>query len=286
MIGPKVIGPQNYVEAEYIDQLYQKALFNILRGEEVSPRGRKTREILNHTVVLLDVRNNILISSVRDLNYKFMVAEWLWILAGMNDVASISRYNKNIGKFSDDGEIFQGAYGPRWIRQSAYVAGNLSRDRTSRQAVISIWSENPSSSKDIPCTLTWQFLIRDEKLNMIVNMRSSDGWLGLPYDLFNFSQICNLVAGSFDVEPGFLAMNLGSSHLYEEDWEKAVELVGSDTRTAASPTIRTMPTVPVKQLVRNPEEIEAQLSWPWKMYAKALSSKTKSEALQVLTSYF
>ena len=57
--------------------------------------------------------------------------------------------------------------------------------------IINIWRENPRSSKDIPCTLSLQFFLREASdqlwLHTIATMRSNDAWLGVPYDTFNFN---------------------------------------------------------------------------------------------------
>ncbi len=271
-----------------IDVVYRKALMNVMRGDLVSPRGMKTREILAHTVVLEDVTRNVLISPERDLNYRFMVAEWLWILFGMDDAPSIIQYNKNIAKFSDDGKKFAGAYGPRWLMQAYWLQRTLTFDHDTRQAVIAIWSPNPSLSRDIPCTLTWQFLLRKGVMHMIVNMRSSDGWLGLPYDMFNFSMMCNYVAGLCGVRPGSLTMHLASSHLYEEHWDKVTELIGSVTDTVSSPVLRGPAPGTLKAILRHPDTANVEaipndaLPQPWRLFARALAQKTKHAALEVL----
>ena len=50
----------------------------------------------------------------RDANPFFHLMESLWMLAGRNDVEWISKYNKRISQYSDDGKTFHGAYGHRW----------------------------------------------------------------------------------------------------------------------------------------------------------------------------
>jgi thymidylate synthase len=56
---------------------------------------------------------------------------------------------KGITRFSDDGITFFGAYGPKIITQTSYIVNTLCNDQDSRQAVLSIWRENPKSSADI-----------------------------------------------------------------------------------------------------------------------------------------
>ncbi len=206
-------------------ELWRDLLGDIIEGGVLTtPRKQRCFELENVQLVA-PMEFNVLVSHIRKPNYRFMVAEWLWISGGFSDVASIARYNSVISQFSDDGQTLYGAYGKRWNNQRAFVLNTLNRDPETRQAIVNLWTPNPPLSKDIPCTLTWQFLIRDNKLNMTVNMRSSDAWLGLPYDWFVFSQIGNEVAQEFEIPRGTLTLNLTSSHLYERDIEKAKEVV-------------------------------------------------------------
>ena len=123
-----------------------------------------------------------------------------------------------------------GAYGVKVVEQATYVADALSKDQDSRQAVINIWRERPAQSKDIPCTLNMQFLIRDGKLHAVVNMRSQDAVLGFSYDVFTFSAVAGLIRvllkeRGTDVELGYLHVHVGSLHLYEQHFDKADEWI-------------------------------------------------------------
>lgn len=197
-------------------------------GWDVSPRGMATKELPQHTVAV-DMKLPVLTFKERKLHYPFMAAEAFWILTGDDRVSTIAPYNKHISQFSDDGETFAGAYGPRILDQLNYVLNTLTNDEDTRQAVMTIWSPKPELSKDIPCTVAIDFKIRDDALNVHVFMRSSDVWLGLPYDVFNFSMLGVLVCGMLnrDVDPedqlipGVLFLTAASSHLYERNFPDA-----------------------------------------------------------------
>jgi thymidylate synthase len=86
---------------------------------------------------------------------------------------------------------------------------------------------------EVPCTLTLQFLIRDNVMSTMVSMRSSDIWLGIPYDWHAFSMMsCYLLLILRPDYPnlrlGNLTVTAGSQHLYKIDWEKAQECVERD----------------------------------------------------------
>jgi thymidylate synthase len=207
-------------------EAWQDTIFTVMRhGCAVNPRGKLTTEIASHTVSI-DMRRPVLRVPSRKINYKFMAAEAYWILSGDARVSTIAPYNSQISKFSDDGQVFFGAYGPKIMSQIDYVVTKLVSDKDSRQAGLTIWRENPPATKDVPCTVAMFFSIRGGFLHCHVFMRSSDVWLGLPYDMFTFSMVSHFVcthlnARGLDVSPGNLYLTAASSHVYEENWVDA-----------------------------------------------------------------
>lgn len=207
----------------------------LVSGHVAAPRGKMTREIPQRTMVV-DMRRPVLRVPERSLSYKFMAAEAFWILSGDDRVETIAPYNSRIKDFSDDGQRFFGAYGPKIKAQLPYIIDKLMEDEDSRQAGLTIWRECPPKTKDVPCTVAIFFSIRAGKLNTHVFMRSSDVWLGVPYDVFNFSMLGHLVCCLLNerhqvvcaVEPGQLFLTAASSHLYEHNWSDARSCLGGE----------------------------------------------------------
>ena len=221
-----------------INLKYKKMLWDVYRQPDFvcRPRRMKITEKLNHTWKV-DMDDPIITLPERKLSYPFMFGEATWMLQGKNDVDSVAKYVTNIRRFSDDGKTFFGAYGPKIITQWGYVVQKLYSDRDSRQAIISIWRENPGISNDIPCTLTLQFFLREASdelwLHTIANMRSNDAWLGVPYDTFNFSAISFFIALHLNklgikCKLGELIIQAGSRHIYETDYKKLDDIFASD----------------------------------------------------------
>lgn len=201
---------------------WRRALYHLTHyGEQVSPRGKPSRELLGFQT-RIPMWDPIVTVPERKLGYKFMIAEAYWILTGDNRVSTIAPYSKQISQFSDDGQVFFGAYGPKVEDQLEYVVKKLTEDPFSRQAVVNIWREKPPQTKDVPCTLSAQWFIRDGLLYCVDTMRSSDIILGWPYDIFNFSMLsvglaCLLRQHGLEVGLGDLILTAGSQHLYEKD---------------------------------------------------------------------
>lgn len=284
-----------------VNNVWLQLLEDLETAPVVAPRGKSTREHLG-TQLRFGSQWALLTAPERKLNYRFAAAEALWILLGMDDVAPLARVNPKMAQFSDDGRSLAGAYGVRFAEQLNYVLRALSADPLTRQAIIEIWRPEPPPSRDIPCTLSWQFLQRDGVLHLAATMRSSDAWLGVPYDAFSFAVVLQYVAGLAGFQPGRVTMTLGSSHIYEEHWAAAYDLVRGDTverrlnYPAARLELEPLADLTARHFVRlcaadALHEIPApQLSWDilrdkypgWRGLVAAVAARTSAEALERL----
>lgn len=190
------------------------------QGKSDSSRdGEVCGEILNAITVIKDPTQNILKSDIRKLPMRYAVGELLWYLSGNNRLDAIKKYSKAWENLSDDGETVNSAYGYRIMHQFGfnqwdYCLSLLRKDPNTRQAVIHIKDASDKPTKDVPCTVSLQFLLRDGKLNLTVYMRSNDIWLGFPYDVFSFTCLQIIMANELNVDVGEYTHIAGSLHLY------------------------------------------------------------------------
>lgn len=193
------------------------------RGRAATPRGYDTLELPPTVFTLTDPGAALIVSPERKLNYAFCAAEFCWVMAAEDEVDTLAFFNSKMRDFADvppypDRESMRlfGAYGPPIVAQLPYVLENL-REPDSRQAVITIWRQSPPKTRDVPCTVMLQFLLREGRLNMLTVMRSNDLWLGTPYDVPLFCRIQHYVASQIGAEVGEYTHVAGSLHLYERD---------------------------------------------------------------------
>ena len=102
----------------------------------------------------------------------------------------------------------------------------------------------------LPCTISVQFVIRDGKLHCFDTMRSSDAWLGWPFDVFNFSMLAWMVLTllrcrcnsdnhvSVGLELGSLHLTAGSQHLYIKNQDAVHEILADWTKSPSVPEYR------------------------------------------------
>lgn len=119
--------------------------------------------------------------------------------------------------------------------QLTAVVALLKKSPNTRQAIITMWNAGDllhafvDDKSDLPCTLSLQFIARNGLLHAIGTMRSNDIWLGLPYDVFCFTCIQQLVARALRLKPGQYFHRVGSMHLYDENKEKAVDILMNES---------------------------------------------------------
>jgi thymidylate synthase len=214
--------------ADSVAEVFAGALGVARNGERVSPRGMATREVLDVGIRLIRPRARLLLAPpTRIPNPAFAVAETVWILCG-SDAPWIFDFNGQLAQYADDG-VLRGAYGPRlrrWngtVDQLRRVVEILAADPDSRRALIQLYdpARDAAGHRDVPCTLGFQFHLRNGRLDMATSMRGQDVWIGLPYDLFFYTTLHELVAGWLGAELGTYRHHVGSLHIYERDMENA-----------------------------------------------------------------
>ena len=204
----------------------------------VSPRGQKVKEKLAMKFTLEDPRCRIPTTRARNFSMQYMIAELLWYLSGDDSTAWISNYSSFWNKISDDGTTANSAYGARIFKphpriamsgliQWDYILEELHNDPDSRRAVIHIRSpwDSVKAKLDVPCTLTLQFFIRDEKLYMVTHMRSSDLILGIAYDIPAFTFFQELLAMELGIGLGTYTHVSNSLHIYERHFPMVEEML-------------------------------------------------------------
>ena len=129
------------------------------------------------------------------------------------------------------------------MNQLSNVIRILRSKPDSRQAVIQLFDalDIKEKHKDVPCTCTLQFMLREGRLQLFANMRSNDIHWGLPHDVFCFTMLQEIVARSIPCELGTYKHAVGSLHLYVKDAASAKRFLkeGWQSTRAVMPSMPT-----------------------------------------------
>lgn len=139
----------------------------------------------------------VLFDTQRHANPFFHLFESLWMLAGRNDLETLTQFIPSFEQFSDDGVVLHGAYGyrwrnwrvPRWSESDAMLVDYsyvdqlevaislLKNNPNDRRIIVAMWDPSldlAKDSKDIPCNDLIKFAVVQGKLDMQVFCRSND----------------------------------------------------------------------------------------------------------------
>lgn len=246
-----------------LDDVLRQVFTRLLNGNLIFPTKGACWE---ETGILLEIANPRARLSRTETRGKAFSAlgEFLWYMSGSNRLDFILHYIDGYDDCSDDGETIHGGYGPRLLNQRGCnqienVVSILSERQDSRRAVIQLFDAEDIAThhKDVPCTCTLQFLIRNKKLHMIVSMRSNDAYLGLPHDVFCFTMLQEYVASILGQELGSYRHFAGSLHLYEKHKDGAQQYL--DEGYQSTIMMPEMPTDDPRQAMRKVLEAEEDI---------------------------
>ena len=142
-------------------------------------------------------------------------------------MTSLTWFVKRMLEFSDDGLIFHGAYGHRWVRyfgknQLEIIINRLAKHPTDRRCVLSMW-DAPGDlmgkmGVDVPCNTSAYFSIGVRgDLDMTVSNRSNDIiWGAYGANAVHFSFLQKYIAERLGISVGRYWQISNNFHAYEK----------------------------------------------------------------------
>lgn len=238
-------------------------------GSGFGTKDRPTKEIIGAGFTLSNPRARLVNTKTRPINVSYCIANLLWTLRGTADLDPIAFYNPRGRHFSRDGSHLTGAIGRRIFSlpigsQIATVTDCLRKDPTSRRAVISLFSPEDliSPPLDTPCTLSLQYVLRNNCLIAVTYMRSQSALTLLPIDVFLFTMLQEFIAKDLGVHLGSYHHYCGSLHYYGEE-EELIERVLEESPVHSLRPMDVMPESPtdrLEHLLRTEEDVRERLS--------------------------
>lgn len=202
---------------------------------------------------------------------RIAAAETAWQLLGTQDPAFILKYAPKMwSKFVEDG-LLKAAYGYRWSEhfgrdQIKEALTALQEEPTNRQIFVSAWDPaedglGRKGPKNIPCPVGFSLSRTSDKLNCSVFLRSSDVFVGLPYDVMNYALLTDVFASTLGVKPGFLHVTLAHPHIYEPHFQALKDCIEGEHLNWISDC---EPIIParwnLKEVIEDPEGYVARVT--------------------------
>lgn len=206
-------------------------------GEQESRNGF-TKEIMHATLQISDPRQRWVISRYPSINPAFAIAECIWIVLGRCDSAFLNYWNSRLPEYTGQAAKYHGAYGNRLkyhfnFNQIDRAYEALKNNPNSRQVVLQIWDSKidfpfkngKPRDPDIPCNVMCFLKIRDHKLEWTQIVRSNDLFLGVPYNLVQFTFLQEMIASWLSIDVGSYFQLSDSLHVYEKNFDHVLKSV-------------------------------------------------------------
>lgn len=207
-----------------------------LMGACVSPRGMLTKELTNFSYTLAPYDRFAAFPS-RALNMEYLKTELRWYLRGDLRDLSICEHAKIWKDCVTDGRLHSN-YGHYLFRCGGleYAVRCLRADPDSRRAVVPIYARAHmfEDNRDVPCTVSISFRIRNGAVHSTAHMRSQDAIFGMGNDVPFFSLVNELVAAMLERPVGSLTVFVESFHVYARHFDK-LKAICTETQTPLMP---------------------------------------------------
>jgi thymidylate synthase len=101
------------------------------------------------------------------------------------------------------------------IDQLSNVIEEIKTQPDSRRLVVSAWNVGQLDQMAlVPCHYAFQFYVDNNQLNCLVNMRSADVFLGVPFNIASYALLVHFVSHLTNLKPGKLVISMCDCHLY------------------------------------------------------------------------
>lgn len=183
--------------------------------------------------------------TTKRLHFKSIANELIWFLSGNTNIGWLNENGVTIWDewATPEGELGP-VYGKQWtawptrdggtINQIDYVVQTLKTNPNSRRILFHGWNpeylpderqspvENAASGRMAlpPCHLLYQFYVANGKLSSQLYIRSSDSFLGLPYNIASLALLTHMLAQQCDLVPHEIVVSIGDLHAYSNHLEQ------------------------------------------------------------------
>ena len=183
--------------------------------------------------------------TTKKLHFKSIANELIWMLSGNTNVKWLNENGVSIwDEWATETGDLGPVYGEQWtawptkdgrtINQIDYTDDTLKTNPNSRRILFHGWNVEylPDESKSPqenaraglqalpPCHLLYQAFVHEGHLSMQLYIRSSDVFLGLPYNTAALALLTHMLAQQCDLIPHEIIVTTGDTHAYANHMEQ------------------------------------------------------------------
>ncbi len=194
--------------------------------------GTGTLSVFGHQM-RFDLRDGFPMVTTKKLHTRSIIHELLWFLSGDTNVGYLNDNKVSIwDEWADESGDLGPVYGAQWrswptpgghqVDQIEQLIDTLRQDPDSRRIIVSAWNVGELDKMALaPCHCLFQFYVADGYLSCQLYQRSSDIFLGVPFNIASYALLTQMVAQQADLKVGDFIWTGGDCHLYLNHLEQA-----------------------------------------------------------------
>jgi thymidylate synthase len=185
-----------------------------------------------------DISDKFPLLTTKKMFFKGIVEELLWFLRGSVNSKELESKGVNIWKGNSSREFLDAngfhnydegylgpIYGYQWrsfngkIDQLKYLLEEIKLEN-SRRILINAWNPCQLHEQALPpCHILYNFFKNNDEISCMMYMRSSDLFLGLPFNIASTALLTNIIAKVSGFKVKDIAISICDCHIYEEHIE-------------------------------------------------------------------
>jgi thymidylate synthase len=233
---------------------YLKLMYEIIKNG----KGKKSRGVhgIRSTFgyqMRFDLRHGFPLLTTKKLPFKILLHELFWFISGDTNIKYLNEHKIHYwDDFADKNGDLGPVYGYQWRKWPTFIDTQNGKTATKDtpkerleytevdqlQKVIDeiktmpdskamiVTAHNPAQLSEMrlpPCHAFYQFNVTKGKLKLQLYQRSSDVFLGLPFNIAQYAMILMMVGILTGYEARELVVTIGDGHLYYNHIEPAKE---------------------------------------------------------------
>ncbi|GJH20202.1 thymidylate synthase [Caballeronia novacaledonica] len=236
---------------QYLELLRDVLENGVAKGDRT---GTGTKSVFGRQI-RHDLSKGFPLLTTKKLHFKSIANELIWFLSGNTNVGWLNENGVTIWNewATEDNELGP-VYGKQWtawptkdggsINQIDYVVNTLRTNPNSRRILFHGWNPEYLPDESIspqenakqgrmalpPCHLLYQFYVAEGKLSSQLYIRSSDSFLGLPYNIASLALLTHMLAQQCDLVPHEIVVSIGDLHAYSNHIEQIQTQLTRDVR--------------------------------------------------------
>lgn len=192
------------------------------KGTKVIGRNGHVRQITG-AQIRINLKDGFPVVTGKQIFPNSCFVETEWLLSGQSNIKFLNDNNVHIwDQWADENGNLGPVYGHQLlnfngINQFENVINDFKNNKHSRRLLFTMWNPLDLQKMNLPpCHYSFQFVVTNNIVDIVVSMRSLDLFIGLPYDVVMYATILHSFANEFNLIANEVIINAANAHVYEE----------------------------------------------------------------------